>query len=181
MTNNKLETIILGGGCFWCQEALFLHIMGVVSVVSGYAGGLIENPTYEQVSSGSTGHAEVIKIEYNPDTISLKDLLYIFFYVHDPTTKDRQGADVGTQYRSIILFSNENQKEVSNQVIKELEDSKAFKGPIVTEVEPLENFYMAEEYHQRYFEKNPNKGYCQVVIAPKIKKLEEKFSKFYVL
>jgi len=178
-SQTKMETAVLGGGCFWCQEALFSHIKGVISVVSGYAGGSLENPTYEQVSSGKTGHAEVVKINYNPDIISFKELLYIFFYVHDPTTKDRQGSDIGTQYRSIILFINEKQKETAEQVIKELEAKKAFKEPIVTEVIPFDKFYMAEEYHQKYFEKNPEKGYCQVVIAPKIKKLEKEFLKYY--
>ena len=180
MTNNKTETVVLGGGCFWCQEALFLHIKGVVSVVSGYAGGPLENPTYEQVSTGTTGHSEVVKIEFDPNIITFKELLYIFFYVHDPTSRDRQGADVGHEYRSIILFTSESQKEIISQVIKELEDKKAFRGPIVTEVVPLDKFYRAEEYHQRYFEKNPDKGYCQVVIAPKIKKLEKEFLKYYL-
>lgn len=181
MTNRskKIEMVVLGGGCFWCQEALFLHIKGVVSVVSGYAGGLLDEPTYEDVSSSNSGHAEVVKIEYNSDMIPFKELLYIFFYSHDPTTKDRQGADVGSQYRSILLFTDEKQKETAASVIKELEDKKAFRGPIVTEVIPLEKFYPAEEYHQRYFEKNPGKGYCQVVIAPKIKKLEKEFLKYY--
>jgi len=179
MANNKMETAFLGGGCFWCQEALFLHIKGVVSVVSGYAGGTAENPTYEQVCSGNTGHAEVVRIDYDPEIISFKELLYIFFYVHDPTTKDRQGSDVGAQYRSIILFTDEKQKQTALQVIKELEDKKAFKGPIVTEVAPSKKFYMAEEYHQRYFEKNPERSYCQAVIAPEIKKLEKEFLKYY--
>ena len=181
MTNNNVETVVLGGGCFWCLEALFLHIKGVTSVVSGYAGGSLENPTYEQVCTGTTGHAEVVKIDYNPSIISLEEIFHIFFYVHDPTTKDRQGTDVGTQYRSIILYSNEKQKEIANNVIKNLQDSKAFHGPIVTEVVLLDMFYMADESHQRYFEKNPKIAYCQVVIAPKVKNLEDEFSKFYVL
>ena len=177
--NSNLETAVLGGGCFWCQETLFLHIKGVVSVVSGYAGGSTQNPNYEQTCGGGTGHAEVIKITYDPNMISFKELLYIFFYAHDPTTKDRQGADVGTQYRSVILYSDEKQKEISEQVIKELEERKVFQNPILTELKPLENFYEAEAYHQRYFEKNPGKAYCQVVIAPKVEKLEKEFSKYY--
>jgi len=179
MPKNKTETAFLGGGCFWCQEALFLHIKGVVSVTSGYAGGTLSNPIYEQVCTGKTGHAEVVKIDYDPEIISFKELLYIFFYVHDPTTKDRQGSDIGTQYRSVILYADEKQKQTAEQVIEELEDKKAFRGPIVTEVMPLKNFYRAEEYHQRYFEKNPAKGYCQAVIAPKIDKLEKEFYKYY--
>ena len=179
MENKKTDSIIFGGGCFWCQEALFLHIKGVVGVTSGYAGGTAASPTYENVCTGTTGHAEVVKIDYDPEIISLKELLYIFFYVHDPTTKDRQGADVGSQYRSIILYSDENQRKAVKEVIEELDSKKAFRGPIVTEVAPLEHFYKAEDYHQRYFEKNPGKGYCQVVIAPKIDKLEKEFVKYY--
>ena len=170
--NSKTETTVFGGGCFWCTEATFLRLNGVVSVESGYAGGTAENPTYEQVSSGKTGHAEVIKIEFDPEMISFEDLLTVFFATHDPTTPNQQGNDIGTQYRSIILYTNEEQKQAAEKFIEELDaDGKK----VVTEVKPLETFYKAEDYHQQYFDRNPNQPYCQIVINPKIQKLKEKF------
>ncbi len=172
----KYETIVLGGGCFWCLEPLFADLQGVESAVVGYAGGKKENPSYEAVCSGSTGHAEVVKVTFDPQTISLKRILEVFFSMHDPTTINRQGADVGSQYRSIILYNNEDQKITTGEVIQELDHSGHFSKPIVTQVVPLQKFYPAEEYHQRYFEKNPWAGYCQVVIRPKVAKFQEKFS-----
>ena len=172
---NSLEVAVFGGGCFWCTEAIFKMLRGVISVASGYAGGERENPTYEEVSSGHTGHAEVIKIEYDPGEILYKDLLTVFFASHDPTTLNRQGADIGTQYRSIIFYTTDKQKEESRKTIKELE--KEGSGAIVTEIKPLENFYKAEEYHADYYAKNESATYCQLVINPKLKKIKEKFSK----
>jgi peptide-methionine (S)-S-oxide reductase len=176
---NEFKTAVLGGGCFWCLEAVFSHVKGIHFVISGYAGDKEENPTYEQVSSGSTGHAEVIEIKYDPSIISYEDILHIYFSVHDPTTKDRQGNDVGTQYRSVIFYSDNSQKKIANDVIKEFTDNKIFENPILTKVAPLVKFYKAEEYHQKYFQKNPGKAYCQIMISPKIGKLRQKFSEFY--
>jgi peptide-methionine (S)-S-oxide reductase len=170
-----LEKVAFGGGCFWCTEAVFLEIKGVCAVTPGYAGGHKENPTYEQVSTGTTGHAEVILIEYDPGVVPFSKLLEVFFASHDPTTLNRQGADVGTQYRSIILYETETQKEEAEQAIKELERKKAYQKPIVTEVVPLKKFYPAEEYHKKYYERHPNEGYSQAVIAPKVGKVREKF------
>lgn len=177
--DNKTKKIVLGGGCFWCIEAVFDRVKGVESAVSGYAGGSLEDPSYEQVCSGKTGHAEVTEITFDPAVIKLEDLLHIFFTVHDPTTLNRQGNDVGTQYRSIILYSDTEQKDVAEKVIKEIENEKIYDGPIVTELLPLEKFYPAEQYHQRYFEKNPDAAYCQIVIAPKVSKFRAKYGKFY--
>ncbi|HAV11470.1 MAG TPA: peptide-methionine (S)-S-oxide reductase [Candidatus Moranbacteria bacterium] len=177
--NEKLETAVLGGGCFWCLEAVYLHVKGVESVVSGYAGGQRENPTYEEVSSGETGHAEVVKIGFDPEKISYEDILRIFFSVHDPTTPNRQGGDVGTQYRSIILYVDEDQRNAADLVRNEFTDQAIYGSPIVTELAPLEKFYPAEEYHQRYFEKNPEKAYCQAVVAPKLSKFRKKFEGLY--
>jgi len=178
-----LETAVLGGGCFWCLEAVYLHVRGVESVVSGYAGGHPptggENPTYEEVSAGETGHAEVIKIGFDPQEISYEDILHVFFSVHDPTTLNRQGSDVGTQYRSIILYADEQQRNTAELVRNEFTDQKVYENPIVTELVPLDKFYPAEEYHQRYFEKNPDKAYCQLVVAPKLSKFKKKFEKLY--
>lgn len=176
VSESGTKTIILGGGCFWCIEAVFVRIKGVVSAISGYAGGIKSDPTYEQVSSGSTGHAEVVKVEYDPKIVSLDDLLSAFFYVHDPTSVNRQGEDVGEQYRSMILYTDLEQKEAVEKFIEKLEKLKAYDRPIVTEVKPFSDFYKAEEYHQQYFEKNPHHSYCQIVIAPKIEKLKEKFN-----
>lgn len=171
-----METIVLGGGCFWCTEAVFKMLKGVLSVEPGYAGGQKENPTYEEVSSGKTGHAEVTKIEYDPRIVSLNTLLTVFFATHDPTTIDRQGNDVGEQYRSIILYSTDEQKKISENFIKELQDSSIEGNPIVTEVKMLEKFYPAEDYHKNYYENHKNQSYCQVIINPKLKKVQEKFA-----
>ncbi|HEV8677388.1 MAG TPA: peptide-methionine (S)-S-oxide reductase MsrA [Candidatus Paceibacterota bacterium] len=167
------ETVVFGNGCFWCTEAVFQMIKGVVSVSPGYSGGRVANPTYEQVSSGATGHAEVIKIVYNPDIVSFEEILQIFFTTHDPTSLNRQGSDVGTQYRSVIFYANERQKEKAEHYIKVL--SKAYTKPIVTAVEPLQAFYPAEDYHKKYYEYHKDAPYCQLVIAPKVDKVEEKF------
>jgi len=174
----KIETAVLGGGCFWCTEAAFLQLKGVVSVVPGYAGGHVPNPTYQEVCGGTTGHAEVVKIEYDPSIISYGDLLSVFFAVHDPTTKNRQGNDSGEQYRSIILYENDEQKRRAEEFLLELGRKKIFAQPIITEVKALKQFFEAEAYHHRYFEQNPQKAYCQAVIAPKIAYLQKKFSKF---
>jgi len=172
---NSSESATLGGGCFWCIEAAFDEIIGVVDVESGYTGGKTVSPTYEQVCTGTTGHVEVVKVTFNPDIISFKEILEIFFTAHDPTTLNRQGADAGTQYRSVIFYHNEKQKSIAEQMINELMVTKAWDNPIVTQVEPLEHFYKAEEYHSRYFNRNPESGYCRVVIAPKISKLRKKY------
>ncbi len=168
------QSIVLGGGCFWCLEATYQMVEGVESVVSGYAGGHVEEPTYEQVSGGATGHAEVVKVDFNPEVIDLDAILEIFWAVHDPTTPNRQGYDIGSQYRSIILFADDEQKrlaEASMQAIANL-----WPGPIVTEIVPLEHFYEAESYHQNYFRNNPEQGYCQAIINPKLAKLRQHFA-----
>jgi peptide-methionine (S)-S-oxide reductase len=163
----------LGGGCFWCLEAVYKELKGVERVVSGYAGGTLENPTYEQVCSGHTGHAEVVQITYDAKVISFRDLLDVFFTIHDPTTKDRQGADIGPQYRSIILYHSPEQKADAERAIADVTEKKIWRAPIVTEVVPLEKFYPAEDYHQDYFELNPRQRYCQIVIAPKVAKFRK--------
>lgn len=175
MAERPREQATLGGGCFWCTEAAFEQIQGIDSVVSGYAGGTTPNPTYEQVCSGRTGHAEVIRITYDPDVLGFRDVLEIFFTVHDPTTLNRQGADVGTQYRSVIFYHDEEQRRVAEEVIRELSDERVWEDPIVTELAPLTEFYPAEAYHQGYYRRNPDQGYCQVVIAPKLAKLRAKY------
>ena len=167
----KTELATFGGGCFWCMEAVFERIKGVNAVISGYAGGKTANPTYKQVCSGDTGHAEVIQIEYQPDIITYNQLLEVFWEVHDPTTLNRQGHDSGEQYRSVILYHNEAQKKAAEES-KKIAAAK-FKEPIVTQIVPLEKFYVAEEYHQDYFRKNPHAGYCNIVISPKVQKLEK--------
>jgi peptide-methionine (S)-S-oxide reductase len=174
-TQGKMEVATLGGGCFWCIEAAFDEIRGVVNVESGYSGGTTPSPTYNQVCTGTTGHAEVVQVSFDPTVISFREILEIFFTTHDPTTLNRQGADVGTQYRSVIFYHNEKQKEVTEQVIAELEAKKVWENPIVTQVEPLTKFYKAEEYHRGYFGRHPEAGYCRVVIAPKIAKLRKKY------
>lgn len=171
----KTDTATFGQGCFWCAEAIFERVKGVQSVLSGYAGGHVPNPTYEEVCTGKTGHAEVVQIVYNPDVVSYDDLLKIFWKTHDPTTPNRQGADVGEQYRSIILYHNEKQKEKAEYYKNELEKSGAWDNPIVTQIVPFTKFYSAEDYHQNYFENNPNQGYCSFVIAPKVEKFEKVF------
>ncbi|NPA35125.1 MAG: peptide-methionine (S)-S-oxide reductase MsrA [Chlorobi bacterium] len=167
--NSRLETIVLGGGCFWCMEAVFKRVKGVKNVVPGYAGGHKPNPTYEEVCTGTTGHAEVVKIDFAPKVITLEQLLDIFFQAHDPTTPNRQGNDIGTQYRSIILYTSEDQIPIIEQAISKAQ--KMWQNPIVTEVKPLDTFWEAEEYHHNYFDKHPEKPYCQVVIKPKLEKL----------
>ncbi|KKQ45689.1 MAG: Peptide methionine sulfoxide reductase MsrA [Candidatus Moranbacteria bacterium GW2011_GWC2_37_8] len=182
----KLESIVLGGGCFWCLEAVYLRVKGVKSVVSGYAGGLdldmpVSGPTYEQVSSGKTGFAEVVKITFDRTVISLEDILHIFFSIHDPTTLNRQGSDIGTQYRSIILFNDENQYNTADKVLREIAEKNLYENKfIVTELKKLEKFYSAEDYHQNYFAKNSENAYCRLVVAPKVAKFREKYSEFFV-
>jgi methionine-S-sulfoxide reductase len=169
------ETITLGGGCFWCVEAIFQELKGVESVESGYSGGSVANPSYRQVSTGTTGHAEVVQVTFDPETLSLEDLLRVFFAVHDPTTLDRQGADVGSQYRSIILYRTPEQRRAADKIIAELERSKAYDSPIVTQVVPFQAFYKAEDYHQDYYVENSSQPYCQLVIAPKLAKFRKLF------
>jgi len=171
----KNEVAVLGGGCFWCTEAVFQLIRGVEKVEPGYAGGEPPNPTYDEVSTGRTGHAEVAQITFDANSISFREILEIFFGTHDPTQLNRQGADVGTQYRSIIFYNSPEQKATAEQLIKELADEKAFDGPIVTKVEQLKAFYPAETYHKDYFKKHPSAPYCQAVIAPKIAKLQRTY------
>ena len=175
-TSNNIKIAIFGGGCFWCTEAVYKMLKGVISVTSGYAGGTKENPTYEEVSSAKTGHAEVIRVEYDPTIISYKDLLAVFFATHDPTTLNRQGNDAGTQYRSIILYTDEAQKQEAENFIKELEVSSSQGASIVTEVKQLDKFYEAEQYHKDYYQNNPQNSYCQVVIAPKVAKAQHMFA-----
>lgn len=171
----KLETITLGSGCFWCTEAVFQNLRGVKSAVSGYSGGKVLNPTYEQVCSGNTGHAEVIQVTYDPAVIPFEDLLRVFWHTHDPTTLNRQGHDVGTQYRSAIYYHNDQQRKVAEQYKAQLDESKTFDAPIVTEITPFDKFYPAENYHQEYYDLNPNQGYCQAVIRPKVEKFKKEF------
>jgi peptide-methionine (S)-S-oxide reductase len=172
MTN---QTIVLGGGCFWCTEAVFKEVRGIEDVESGYSNGPVQRPTYEQVCSGTTGHAEVVKLAYDPQQISTRQILEIFFVVHDPTQLDRQGNDVGTQYRSGIYYTTEEQKQAADDIIREMSQDKAYGKPIVTEVKPLSNYWPAEDYHQDFFEKNPHQGYCMAVAAPKVEKFRKTF------
>ena len=171
----NLEKATFGGGCFWCTEAIYERVEGVHSVVSGYAGGTVKNPTYKQVCDGTTGHAEVTQITYDPKVVSYDELLEIFFKTHDPTTLNRQGADVGTQYRSVIFYHNDEQKQKAEYYKSELNKSGAWDNPVVTEISPLINFYSAEDYHQDYYANNPNQGYCAFVIGPKVEKFEKVF------
>ncbi len=172
---DKFETATLGGGCFWCTEAVFDELNGVVKVESGYSGGDVANPTYEQVCTGRTGHAETVQVVFNPGVISYEDILRIFFTTHDPTTLNRQGNDLGTQYRSVIFYHDEAQKRTAERIIKEITEKKIWDDPIVTQVSPFQSFYRAEEYHQDYFANNPNHGYCRVVIAPKLAKFRKTY------
>jgi len=167
------EITTLGGGCFWCLEAVYDDLQGVVSVESGYSGGATPNPTYEAVCSGATGHAEVVQVTFDSEVISFEELLTVFFSIHDPTTLNRQGADIGTQYRSAIFYHSDEQKATAERVIAET--APQFSTPIVTEVVPLEKFYVAEDYHQEYFANNPNQPYCRAVVAPKVDKFKKKF------
>ena len=173
--SDKLEKATLGGGCFWCTEAVFQDLKGVYKVVSGYAGGQVENPTYHQVCTGRTGHAEVIQVTFDPEIISFEDLLYVFWRTHDPTTLNRQGADVGTQYRSVIFYHTEEQKAVAEKSKAETDASGLWYNPIVTEISPLTHFYEAEGYHQNYFNQNGNQPYCRMVIDPKVRKFRKEF------
>lgn len=169
------ETIVLGGGCFWCLEAVFQELKGVASVTPGYAGGRTLNPTYEQVCTGRTGHAEVVEVVFDPQALPLESLLEVFFALHDPTTRDRQGADVGSQYRSLVLFRNEGQRLAAEEAIRRVEASGAYPRPVVTEVVLLQAFYPAEDYHRDYFRKHPDAPYCALVISPKLAKLKKLF------
>ncbi len=175
METKNLDTATFGGGCFWCVEAVYQQLNGVVSVASGYSGGQRANPTYEQVCSGATGHAEVIQIVYDTTKLSFDELLEVFWTVHDPTTLNRQGADVGTQYRSVVFYHNEHQKETTNSYIEKLNAEHAFNNPVVTEVSPFTTFYKAEDYHQNYYNENQNQPYCSLVIQPKVEKFKKVF------
>ena len=171
----QLEKATLAGGCFWCTEALFRRLKGVERVEPGYSGGHTENPTYEQVCTGSTGHAEAVQITYDPQLISFRQLLEVFFSVHDPTTLNRQGADVGTQYRSVIFYHSPEQKSIAKQMIRELDQSGQFSSPVVTEVVPYKAFYRAEDYHLNFYERNPDQPYCRATIPPKLTKLSKSY------
>ena len=169
------ELATLAGGCFWCLEAVFQDLRGVEKVESGYAGGRVPNPSYQHVCSGATGHAEVVQITYDPEIVSFKELLEVFFTIHDPTTLNRQGADVGTQYRSAIFYHSPEQKQIAEQLIRQMEEAKLWDAPIVTQLEPLETFYPAEDYHQEYFRRNQDQPYCRVVVAPKVAKFRSAY------
>ena len=171
----KPETATFGAGCFWCVEAIFQRVSGVIEVESGYAGGDVDDPTYEEVVSGTTGHAEVARVTFNPDVISYEELLEVFWHTHNPTTLNRQGADVGTQYRSAIFYHTEKQKEIAEKSLEKTDTSDLWEDPIVTEITKVSKYSKAEDYHQNYFNNNPNAGYCSVVIAPKVKKFKEDF------
>ena len=172
----KYEVATLAGGCFWCLEAIFDDLVGVVSVESGYSGGHVENPTYHQVCDGDTGHAEVVQVRFDPAVLSYHDLLTIFFTMHDPTTLNRQGSDVGTQYRSAIFFHDAGQEKIARQVMQEIDAEKIWEAPLVTEITPFEVFYPAEDYHQEYFRNNPYQPYCQAVVRPKVAKFRQKYA-----
>ena len=174
---DSLEVAILAGGCFWCLEAVFKEIAGVEKVVSGYTGGITVNPTYEQVCTGKTGHAEAVQVNFDPSRISYREILEIFFSIHDPATLNRQGGDVGTQYRSVIFYNSEQQKTIAEDLIAELNTAHLWKNPVVTQIAPLHTFYSAEEYHQGYFANHPEQGYCRAVISPKLSKFRQQWSK----
>jgi peptide-methionine (S)-S-oxide reductase len=173
--DSEQEIATLAGGCFWCLEAVFDELKGVESVESGYTGGHVPNPTYKQVCSDTTGHAEAVRITFGPSVITYADLLHVFFAIHDPTTLNRQGNDVGTSYRSAIFYHDERQKQTAEAAIKEIGDAKLWPNPVVTEVVKFDQFYIAEDYHQEYFKNNPYQGYCQVVVAPKVAKFRKQF------
>lgn len=179
-TNNQvpegMEVATLGGGCFWCVEAIYEQLKGVQSAVSGYSGGTVKNPSYKEVCNGTTGHAEVVQITFNPKEISFGEILGVFFATHDPTTLNRQGADVGTQYRSVVFYHSQEQKLEAERVIKMLTNAKEYDNSIVTEVSPAATFYPAEDYHQEYFENNPNQPYCNAVVRPKVEKFRKQFA-----
>ncbi|MBN1668841.1 MAG: peptide-methionine (S)-S-oxide reductase MsrA [Anaerolineales bacterium] len=172
----QTETITLGGGCFWCLEAVYDQLQGVTGVVSGYAGGHVPNPSYAAVCSGTTGHAEVVQVSFDPQVIGLNEILEVFFTIHDPTTLNRQGADVGTQYRSAIFYHDAQQQQTAQQVRAAIEATGIWNKPLVTEITALDTFYPAEDYHQEYYQRNPNQGYCRVVIAPKVAKFRQKYA-----
>jgi peptide-methionine (S)-S-oxide reductase len=174
-SQQEKELATLGGGCFWCLEAVYLELKGVEQVVSGYSGGAVPNPSYYEVCEGETGHAEVVQLTFDPQEISFKDILRVFFTIHDPTTLNRQGADVGTQYRSVIFYHSQEQKGIAEEVIREITAARVWNSPIVTEVTPIETFYRAEDYHQDYFQQNMFQPYCQYVIVPKVIKLRKMF------
>lgn len=176
--NQDKELATFGGGCFWCVEAIYERVRGLSRVESGYSGGHVKNPSYREISTGETGHAEVVQLEYDPEQISFAALLKIFFKTHDPTTLNRQGADVGTQYRSTILYHNVEQRETAQRIIEDLDKAGIWNNPIVTTLEPFKEFYSAEKYHQEYYENNPNQGYCRMVIQPKVDKFEALFREF---
>ncbi|HMB25513.1 MAG: peptide-methionine (S)-S-oxide reductase MsrA [Chloroflexota bacterium] len=173
--NTNLQTATLAGGCFWCLEAVYDELKGVHSVESGYSGGQVDNPSYHEVCTGTTGHAEVVQVRFDPNVISYRDLLNVFFTIHDPTTLNRQGADIGTQYRSAIFYHDEEQKKIAEETIKDLNAQKVWDNPIVTKVTKFEKFFQAEDYHQEYFANNPYQPYCQVVVAPKVAKFRKHF------
>jgi peptide-methionine (S)-S-oxide reductase len=175
-TSGSTETATLGGGCFWCTEAILSELAGVATVTSGYSGGSVPRPTYEQVCTGRTGHAEVVQVTFDPSIVSYHDLLTIFMTTHDPTSLNRQGNDVGTQYRSVIFYHSTSQRETAEQVVRELEAARIFKRRIVTELAPFSAFYPAEEYHRDYFRRNPGTGYCAAIIAPKVSKFRKQFA-----
>ena len=172
------ETIVLGGGCFWCTEAVFDRVRGIVDVESGYANGHLDHPSYEDICTGQTGHAEVVKLEYDADVISLRDLLLIFFATHDPTTLNRQGNDVGTQYRSAIYTTSDEQAQVAKALMQEMREEGAYDAPIVTELQPIKAYWPAEAYHQDYFLQHPNQGYCAFVVSPKVQKFQHAFARW---
>jgi peptide-methionine (S)-S-oxide reductase len=176
MESSELKKATFGAGCFWCTEAVFLNVNGVSKVVSGYSGGKVKNPSYHEVCTGTTGHAEVTQITYDPKVVSFEDLLEVFWNTHDPTTLNRQGADEGTQYRSAVFYNDEEQKKIAEQYKKQLEATHTYKSLIVTEISPLINFYPAEDYHQNYYALNPDQGYCQYVIRPKVDKFKKQFA-----
>jgi peptide-methionine (S)-S-oxide reductase len=175
-SSGKTEVATLGAGCFWCVEAVYQQLEGVVSVESGYAGGHVVNPTYEEVCGKRTGHAEVCQIRFDPSKLSYEELLEVFWKTHDPTTPNRQGADIGPQYRSVVFYHDDQQRALAEKWKKELNDAKAFPAPIVTEISPYTNFYKAEDYHQDYYRLNPNQGYCRIVVRPKLEKVREVFA-----
>lgn len=174
------EIAVFGGGCFWCTEAIFANLKGVISVIPGYSGGNKSNPSYEEVSSGNTGHVECVKVEFDSNIVSFNDLLNVFFHTHNPTTLNKQGADIGSQYRSVVFYTNPKQREEAVNFIDKLEASHAYKDPIVTTVEPLDNFYLAEDYHQKYYESHKDAPYCELVIEPKLEKLNKEFKNFLI-
>ena len=176
--NDNYQTVTLGAGCFWCVEAIFERMEGVISATSGYSGGTVKNPTYKEVVTGRTGHAEVIQVVFDPAVLPFAKLLEVFFKTHDPTTLNRQGADVGTQYRSAIFYHNDEQKRIAEEIKALLNKENLWSDPIVTEITPFSNFFVAEDYHQEYFENNPNEGYCRMVVAPKVAKFEKLFQDY---